>query len=414
MTEMSPWRSRLPLINSVLLGILFFTIPTHVAPAYMVSALMLVVLLMQGNFRNIPYRNPVLWLMLSYYAIYALGLLWTENMLAGQRMLGKQTFFLLFPIYLAAARPEHIRYYLNAFIISVTLSELLAYYNWLQIYHFPDWPKGISAGKDFVDIGPFVDHILYTPILALGAYLLGHAIFLEKIPVSRRCVFMLFLSTMTANVFISGGRAGQVAYFSLMALLMLQKFSKRPMMALMLAAATVLSLFGVAYLASDTFSSRANLVIHEALNFKTNPNTSVGLRINWAMTSWELFCQHPWLGVGTGDFTDAFAQLAAQIAPSVDTTFNPHNQYLFALTTTGLLGGGALLALLIAPPWLWRKQKQQDSYPHLRIALVFLYLVICFSESYLWRSNTSLMFVAFTAVLYKYSRAGFVHENIRH
>jgi O-antigen ligase len=35
-----------------------------------------------------------------------------------------------------------------------------------------------------------------------------------------------------------------------------------------------------------------------------------------------------------------------------------------------------------------------------RVALPLLFAVICLAESYLWRSNTGLMFVAFSSILY--------------
>ena len=414
---MNPAKSNLSNLNSILLGGVFFSIPTHVAPAYVLTGLMLLVWLAQGQYRHrlvALATHPVVWVMLAYDGAYLLGLLWTENMREGWRMIGKQTFFLLFPLYLSCVRREHAKYYLGAFILSVTISELLAYYNWAQKHYFLDWPKGISANKDPMDIAPFVDHIMYSPILALGAYLLGHALLFGAPSARQRWVYGIFLCTMTANIFISGGRAGQVAYFSLMALLVVQRFARRPVLALLGAMGTVVVLFTCAYFLSDTFSTRADLAWQQARDFQTHPNTSVGLRMNWAITAWQLFCEHPLWGVGTGDFTDAFAQLAARIAPGVDTTFNPHNQYLFALTTLGLLGGVTLLSVLFLPLWWWRHQTQPESLPRIRLALVFLFCVINFSESYLWRSNTALMFVVFSAVFYAFPRQGRFDAHLCH
>ena len=404
---MSLWWTRLPEIHSMLLMALFFVIPIHVSLAYTLTCLMLLVWLLQpqrlDRCRRV-FQNPVVWMMWGYYAVYLLGMLWTENIPAGWRMMGKQSFFLLFPIYLSGIQSKKASYYIGAFVLSVTMCEVLAYYNWLQLHFFKAWPKGIVVAKDPMEIAPFVDHIMYSPILAMGAYLLGHSMLFDALPLRRRLVYALFLCTMTANIFISGGRAGQVVYLSLMGLLLIQHYSKRPLLAVGAALAGVLVIFGLAYVFGDTFRVRADLAWAEIHSYQTNPNTSVGLRMNWAITSWQLFLAHPWFGVGTGDFTDAFAELAGRIAPGVLTTFNPHNQYLFALTTTGLLGGLMLFLVLYMPLFLWRKQRDKASLPHARLALVVLFTIINFSESYFWRSNTSLMFVAFSALFYAYPR----------
>jgi O-antigen ligase len=76
---------------------------------------------------------------------------------------------------------------------------------------------------------------------------------------------------------------------------------------------------------------------------------------------------------------------------------NPHNQYLFVLTTTGVLGGAAL-ALVLLPPTLWRRQDPELD--GLRLALLVFIGAICMLESYLWRSNTSLLYVLFAVALH--------------
>lgn len=55
--------------------------------------------------------------------------------------------------------------------------------------------------------------------------------------------------------------------------------------------------------------------------------------------AWHVFCQHPWLGVGTGDVMSACQQrLEADGVTQVDSTKSPHNQYLIFLVAFGLVG----------------------------------------------------------------------------
>jgi O-antigen ligase len=78
-------------------------------------------------------------------------------------------------------------------------------------------------------------------------------------------------------------------------------------------------------------------------------------------------------------------------------TFNPHNQFLFDLSTMGILGGVSLVALLFTPIFFAGDDDEEKH--RIKMALLILFLVICLGESYLWRSNTRLMFVTFNAIL---------------
>ncbi|MEW6444677.1 MAG: O-antigen ligase family protein [Pseudomonadota bacterium] len=401
LTTCARLRERIPLINSWLLAATVFTIPGHVAPAYAFSAVMLILWVLEGRFReklSAITANPVLWIVLGYLALFPLSQLWTDNRAWGWEMTGKEIFFFLFPLYLSVARREHIGLYIAVFITAVTLSEVLAYYNWFRIHLFPWLPEGIQNNKEDWDIAPFVNHIMYAPILAFGAYLLGHALLFTRMGLPKRLLFAFFMFTMSANLFISGGRAGQVAFLTMAGLLVFQRFAKRPLVAAALAVAVVSATFFAAYQSSDLFKHRVDLAVHEVTDYQDKVNSSVGLRINRAINSFHLFLENPILGVGAGDFPEAYERINAERSPGWNTGWNPHNQYMLMLVSTGLLGGAALLILLAAPPFLTRQPP--DDLQRIRVALAILVAVICLSESYLVRSNTSLMFVLFSAILY--------------
>ena len=80
-------------------------------------------------------------------------------------------------------------------------------------------------------------------------------------------------------------------------------------------------------------------------------NTSVGQRLELWRAAWRLFLNHPWLGIGTGAFRMDMQKLinAGVIAPFVGIYDHPHNDYLDALSSRGLLGFAALLVILLLP-----------------------------------------------------------------
>lgn len=77
----------------------------------------------------------------------------------------------------------------------------------------------------------------------------------------------------------------------------------------------------------------------------SEPDRNVGTRlVLWDM-SWEMFREHPLLGVGMGDYSiEAQARLAGR---SARTTVDSHNIFLHVLATRGLLGFLPLLAYFV-------------------------------------------------------------------
>lgn len=388
-----------PEINSWLLAAVFFSIPTQIAPAYILSLLMLVLWLVEGNRLDrlkAVFRNRALWMLLAYYAIVAASLLWTEDIANGQRMLRKATFFLLAPLYFSVARKEHFNLYLGAFLSAIVLCELLAFYNWLHLNYFPELPDGIRVDKDPMDTAPFVDRIMYAPILAWAGYLAGQRAFF---PGHRhRALYFVLLVTTTINLVISGGRAGMVAFLVMLGLLVIQRIKAHITVALPLAFLTIALVVTGAYTGNRYFQKRVDAAIANVSSLQEDPNTSVGLRLSWARTAWRIFLENPLIGVGAGDFPSYFLALNAQLSPAVTPTWNPHNQFLFTLSTLGIVGGIAFIAMLVPPP-LWRARGHGE-WQRLRDGLPVFFAVICLSESYLIRSNTALLFVLCMTLLY--------------
>lgn len=390
-------RSRIPRINEVLFAASFFFLPSHVAPVYTLSATMLVLSVLEGRFREkwaLLRSDSLFWIFQAFFWLFPLALLWSEDMAEGRRMVGRYTFFLLSPLYLTIARRELLARCIAAFLAGCLLAEGLAYYNWLQMHVFPAWPAGLRVAKDPADTAPFVDHILYAPILAWAAYLAARASLSG--PLVRRLGYALLTVLSAGNLLFSGGRAGQLVFLVLLAVLVFQRFARRPLLAGLLSAALVSALLAGAYAGNDYFRSRVDMAVDEITHYEDSVNTSAALRLTFLMNSARLFAEHPLVGVGSGDYTREYAKLHERYSAGWLTTDNPHNQYLFVLTTTGLLGGAVLFAVYF-PPLLWRGRC--DDVAPLRTALVVFICTSSLFEDYLWRSNTSLLFVLFAVLL---------------
>lgn len=388
--------------NSWLLAGVLVCIPIQIAPANILSGLMLALWLIEGRFAEkwcALRGNPVFWVFLGYALTFLVSMTWTDNAAEGWKNVRRTSFFVLAPVYLTVARRDHFGRYLAAFLGSVAMCELLSFYNWLQLYHFPAWPRGVKVVKpDPDEVAPFVDHLMYAPVLAWAGYLEAVEVLNARRSTARRLLFLVLLVATMANLIISGGRAGQLTFFVLLALAILQRFAKRPLLGATLAFATVALLFSAAYQQSGFFRDRVDQAVAEVQNYQHDRNSSIGLRLTMWENSFRIIRQHPWLGVGAGDFSHEYAEMSRLHTPEAMLMRNPHNQYMFVLATTGLAGGLWLLLVLLFP--VMSRQAGDADIKTVRVGLSVCFVVLCLFESYLWRTNTGLLYALFSALYY--------------
>ena len=120
-------------------------------------------------------------------------------------------------------------------------------------------------------------------------------------------LYSFFAVAMVINMFITGGRAGQVMFFVSMLILVFQYFEGQKIKALIVSLILIPGIFIAAYQTSPYFTERVNLIIDEVVGYDKeilNPHnrSSTGLRILFWSNTWEIIEEHPLLGVGTGDF----------------------------------------------------------------------------------------------------------------
>ena len=206
---------------------------------------------------------------------------------------------------------------------------------------------------------------------------------------------------MTFNMFITGGRAGQVMFFSMLAILIFQFFNSEKIKSLIAIVILIPGVFFAAYQTSDLFKQRVNLAFHQIVSYETNHNSSIGKRINYAKNSWDIILENPILGVGTGDFPNEFEKVSiANNNKEHNITRNPHNMYHLILIQLGLVGLLSFLSIF----YFQVKFSLSATNKFLRdtgVTLPLLYLVIMLSDSYLLGHFTSLLFVFFSSFLYK-------------
>lgn len=109
--------------------------------------------------------------------------------------------------------------------------------------------------------------------------------------------------------------------------------------------------------------------------------TSVGKRFEMWRAAWYLFLRHPFLGVGTGAYQPETQRLIArgEIAPFVQSYDHPHNDYLNALASFGIVGFLLLLGIIMVPAWFFVRAAHSGERTVHALGLAGLFTVIGFA-----------------------------------
>jgi len=184
--------------------------PISVAISNVILSLILLLWIIEGNFYK-KYQtiknNQIIYPFVIFFMVNVIGLLWTHDMKWGLHIVSKEWKMLIPIILVTIVRKEYIKRYITSFLLAILLSEIISYMIFLRII-----PPFHSA--TVYDPTPFVSHITYNPFLAFSIYLLLYFFIFDKNNrMLKNIISLFFIVTMSINMFITGGRAGQVGYF---------------------------------------------------------------------------------------------------------------------------------------------------------------------------------------------------------
>tara|TARA_B100000795_G_scaffold270020_1_gene261949 strand:- start:22154 stop:23293 length:1140 start_codon:yes stop_codon:yes gene_type:complete len=372
--------------------------PLTVFGANLIVVLICFLWIFSGNYKSKFHEIIDSKLMLAsiiFFALHLVGMIWTEDLKWGLHIIHKMWYFLLFfPILYTLTKRKYIRFYISSFLLAISLSEVLSYLVWFEL---------IEPFKQATVYNPtiFMSHIQYNPILAFAIYLVLHEIlFNKKLLKLEVALYNFFAASMTINMFITGGRAGQVMFFAMLAIIIFQYFRNEWLKAIAIILIATSTIFFTAYQSSTIFHNRVHETISSIENYESNKGTSLGIRIAMTLNSWEVIIKNPILGVGTGDFPLEYKKVNQKNTPELPNATNPHNMYVLILMQLGIIGlvsFGSIFYFQIKQSFLSKDKFIRD----VGITLPLLYLIIMWSDTYLLGHYNSLLFVFFSSFLYK-------------
>ena len=377
---------------------LAFFLPLTVFGGNLIIVIICILWIISGEYKskfNQIIKNKLMLASILFFCIHVFGLLWTDDLTWGLHIVHKMWYFIgLLPILYTLVKKEYIPYYLAAFLISILLTEVISFLIWFEV---------IEPFKNATleNPTPFMSHISFNPILAFSIYLVLHEVLINK-KLSKVILFCysFFSISMVISMFITGGRAGQVVFFAMIVILIFQVFNKQKVKAILTISIIVPLIFMTAYQSSYLFNQRVDEAISNVVMYSVNKDTSVGQRLSFIINSYDVIKLNPILGVGTGDFPAEYKKINQLNTPNLPDATNPHNMYILVLMQLGFLGLVSMLSIFyyqIKLSFNSTNRLLKDA----GLALPLLFLVMMLSDSYLLGHYTSLLFVFFSAFLYK-------------
>ncbi|MBH0192892.1 MAG: O-antigen ligase family protein [Nitrospira sp.] len=258
---------------------------------------------------------------------------------------------------------------------------------------------GLAAGwiptNSWLHGGPanatvFKQQITHNLLMAFAALLFAEVGRQSSVPWQRYGLAVLAIGAVIDVFMLVQGRTGQLVLCALIIVWSIRSFGLR---GLAVGATAVAMLVVLSYAASPVFQKRVEKTMKELEKAQVETvapvGSSVGLRVEWYQRTAQLIAAHPVIGVGTGSFALAYAELASE--PMAVKPAHPHNQYLLTVAELGAVGAVLLPGLFGI---LWWKFRSADAHLYavlgqgvvitLALGCVFNSLLIDHTEGLFW------------------------------
>ena len=348
-----------------------------------------------------------------FFILHMAGLFWLEVESINWH---KSWMIWMIPVLAVAVDKKTARRGVYAFVIGMMFAELYVYYNIFSIWE--DYLKG-SYGDFLLPIS----HITYNPFLAVSVGLLLTTLLAGQYKKIRLIIAIIFLATMVANMFMTGGRSGQVGFIFIWVAISYY-YLKSNLIGFISMLISLMFVLVIAWNYSPVFKSRSLKAVDEIALYqehvqnsletnKKNSGTTVGLRLHFNEHSLKLFKDSPLYGYGTGSLENTFNNYAENSPELVFKTSNPHSNHMLILVQFGIVGFLIYLNMFYQQIRAANMMPKDYEFRAMAFVLPLFFILISFYDSYIWGHHTQALFAYLTAIFYR-SDMYKVQEEVLH
>jgi len=351
--------------------------------------------------------NRVFVSILLFFLLHLAGLFWLDVTPVNGF---KSWMVFIIPLLALSVDTNTARKGIYAFIVGMMIAEIGVYYN-----IFITWEQYLDGiyGSHLYLSG---SRISYNPKLAIAIALILVTLLGGKYKGLRQTVTVLFLISMIVNMFMTGGRSGQVGFIMVWLVLSFYYLKNNTQGLYGMLIALVLILF-IAFNYSPIFQKRAINAVSEFNSFQTTSAStndciklsdecraisgSVQRRLHYNQHSLNLFKASPWIGYGTGSLENIWSNYVDNSKIFIFKTTNPHSHHALILVQFGLIGFFIYLNIFYQQMKAAKLMPKNYEFKPIAILLPVFYVLINFYESYLWTHHTQALFAFLVSIIYR-------------
>jgi len=383
--------------------VLAFSIPTSAAGISISLILIFILWLIDGGYgEKIKelIENPFFLTILLFAFTNFFGQFWLEV----EGVDGHKNWILfLIPVLATSVGNNTKTNALFIFLLSMLMVEIGVYYNIIS-----SWSNFLDLNsKSHHDVFWTVSHITYSPFLVFAISISIIGIINKQFKGLRLYLVIFFTTTMVVNLFIIGGRTGQLTFIFSWLFLSVY-FFKDKIGDLIKMLISLFLIISIAFAFSPVFQSRTIQTFKDLasyINQRSNDSqieiNSVSDRLTYYENSYKLFLQSPFFGHGTGSFKNSYNTFSKNSPTNKRETSNPHNSHLIVLVQFGIVGFIVYLSIFLSQIHLFRKSARENPYRPLMLLTPFFFFFISFYDSYMWGHHSQALFAFISAILYR-------------
>ncbi len=278
---------------SFLLVAYAFSFPVSRALTNTLEVLLVLLWLLEGNWEekyNLYKRNLLSLSIFLLIGFSALSILWHGDVEVSLRYIAKYHHLITIFIFYSSFDRTYTKHVFSAFFLAVFASELLSYGIFFELIHY----KNVSPR----DPTPFMSHMAYSSVLAFTVSALLVKAYYEK-TLKYRLGYLFFSLTASINLFVNGGKTGQVIFIVLIFIIGLH-FIKSKIKAILIAVSTLTVVFLLAFNYSPNFKNRS-IQLYNGLDkmiLEHDFDHSGSRRVALSILGVDTFLDNPFLGTG--------------------------------------------------------------------------------------------------------------------
>ncbi|EQB35622.1 hypothetical protein M947_10090 [Sulfurimonas hongkongensis] len=378
-----------------------FCLPISKAGVVTIEILLIVFWLLEGNLKyklKQIINNRFLVVLGTFLLFSILSVLWSSEKLFALDYIRKYWHLLIIPIIFTSLKKEYLDYILSSFLISMLISEIVSYGIFFEI-----WSKeGVLPSIP----SPFIGHIDYSIYLAFTVFILLHKI-LFSTNLKMKIVYTIYMLGSLSNLFVNGGRTGQIAFFiSLFVVALLNtKHKLRAIIGSIIVGAII---FTSAYNLSPVFHDRMNYTYIDMKNMVENSDftESLSIRVSLWIIGTHVFLDNPAIGTGVGDEAKSIDKYIEKYNFLYFKNFDSnyidfHNTFIQYAAQLGIVGLTLFIGLFIA---LLRLKFKSIIYRNLNVTFISLYILLSAVGDSLHVMASMIFFAFFSGIFIAISK----------